>query len=92
LRKKCGKFDGDIEMTETKYGSKKLDEAVIARAAEVIRAGGLVVYPTETVYGLAADAKSDTAVRRVFLAKGRPKKPDSGGCFLPGDGRGASRA
>jgi L-threonylcarbamoyladenylate synthase len=44
----------------------------IARAAEVLRAGGLVAMPTETVYGLAADASSPEAVERVFRAKGRP--------------------
>lgn len=38
----------------------------------MIRSGGLVCFPTETVYGLGADALSETAVRRVFAAKGRP--------------------
>lgn len=41
-------------------------------AAAVLRAGGLVVFPTETVYGLGADATSPTAVARIFTAKGRP--------------------
>jgi len=49
-----------------------MDEAVVRRAAEVLRAGGLVALPTETVYGLAADASQPTAVRRVFEVKGRP--------------------
>jgi len=44
---------------------------VIKHAAEVIRAGGLVVFPTETVYGLGADAFNPKAVERVFKAKGR---------------------
>lgn len=44
----------------------------IARAAEVLRAGGLVGLPTETVYGLAADALNPQAVRGIFAAKGRP--------------------
>jgi len=48
------------------------DPDILAHAAAVLRAGGLVVYPTETVYGLAADALSAEAVRRVFDAKGRP--------------------
>ena len=48
------------------------DTAVLAHAAAVLQAGGLVVYPTETVYGLAADALSLEAVLRVFEAKGRP--------------------
>jgi L-threonylcarbamoyladenylate synthase len=41
-------------------------------ALEVLRGGGLVAIPTETVYGLAADASNEAAVRRVFAAKGRP--------------------
>lgn len=44
----------------------------IARAAEVLRGGGLVAFPTETVYGLGADASSPDAVRRLFAVKGRP--------------------
>lgn len=43
-----------------------------ARAARVLADGGLVAFPTETVYGLGADAESDAAVARVFAAKGRP--------------------
>ena len=50
--------------------------AAIAQAARVIRDGGLVGLPTDTVYGLAADATSDAAVAGVFHAKGRPaEKP-----------------
>jgi len=45
---------------------------VIAAAADVICRGGLVAFPTETVYGLGADALSEAAVRRIFAAKGRP--------------------
>lgn len=48
------------------------DKAGIAAAAEVIRAGGLVAVPTETVYGLAARADSDAAVAQIYRAKGRP--------------------
>ncbi len=44
----------------------------IARAAELLRAGKLVAIPTETVYGLAANALDEAAVRRIFEAKGRP--------------------
>jgi len=46
--------------------------AAIAHAAELLRAGELVAFPTETVYGLGADAESSDAVRRIFAAKGRP--------------------
>jgi L-threonylcarbamoyladenylate synthase len=45
----------------------------IARAVALLREGQLVAMPTETVYGLAGDATSDTAVARVFQAKARPK-------------------
>jgi L-threonylcarbamoyladenylate synthase len=48
------------------------DAAGIQRAAEVLRAGGLVAFPTETVYGLGAHALDREAVRRLFAAKGRP--------------------
>jgi L-threonylcarbamoyladenylate synthase len=44
----------------------------VDRAADAIRAGGLVAIPTETVYGLAADARNAAAVRRIFEVKGRP--------------------
>ena len=48
------------------------DPAAIAQAAEALAAGRLVGLPTETVYGLAADAGNDAAVRGIFAAKGRP--------------------
>jgi L-threonylcarbamoyladenylate synthase len=44
----------------------------IAKAADVLRAGGLVAFPTETVYGLGADAEDPAAVSRIFQVKGRP--------------------
>jgi L-threonylcarbamoyladenylate synthase len=49
------------------------DPAGIARAVDLLRAGGLVAIPTETVYGLAADARDDHAVARIFAAKDRPR-------------------
>lgn len=48
------------------------DPAAIGRAAELLRAGALVAFPTETVYGLGADALNPDAVRRIFAAKERP--------------------
>lgn len=48
------------------------DPAVIARAAELLRAGRLVAFPTETVYGLGANALDAAAVARIYEAKGRP--------------------
>ncbi|MGJ5814155.1 L-threonylcarbamoyladenylate synthase [Paludibaculum fermentans] len=49
-----------------------MDEAVMDQAAELIRAGRLVAFPTETVYGLGANALNSAAVRLIFAAKGRP--------------------
>jgi L-threonylcarbamoyladenylate synthase len=48
------------------------DAAAVERAAGVLRAGGLVAFPTETVYGLGASALDEAAVAAVFRAKGRP--------------------
>jgi len=45
----------------------------IARAAVLLRAGGLVAFPTETVYGLGGDATNERAVAEIFAAKGRPR-------------------
>jgi L-threonylcarbamoyladenylate synthase len=47
-------------------------DAAIAEAARLIAEGGIVAVPTETVYGLAADATNDAAVARIYAAKGRP--------------------
>ena len=49
------------------------DEAGIAEAARLVRAGEVVAVPTETVYGLAADATNGEAVARIYAAKGRPR-------------------
>ncbi|MEN6357638.1 MAG: L-threonylcarbamoyladenylate synthase [Armatimonadota bacterium] len=51
--------------------AKKPDTAAIKTAADAIRRGELVIFPTETVYGLAADALNEDAVRKIFQAKGR---------------------
>ncbi|SDI47498.1 L-threonylcarbamoyladenylate synthase [Lutimaribacter saemankumensis] len=48
------------------------DEGGIVRAAELLSEGRLIALPTETVYGLAGDARSDRAVARIYEAKGRP--------------------
>src|ERR1700710_2782008 len=48
-------------------------EAALAAAAQCLAGGGLVAFPTETVYGLGADATQAGAVARVFQAKGRPR-------------------
>lgn len=50
-----------------------VDPKTVQKAAELITAGKIVAIPTDTVYGLAADATSDKAVKRVFQVKGRSK-------------------
>src|SRR5262245_5038735 len=56
----------------TSSRSDSADPQLIARAAECLRTGGLVAFPTETVYGLGAHALDRRAVQRVFAAKERP--------------------
>ena len=62
-------------MPETETDTETLlpDVIGLARAAQILRGGGLVAFPTETVYGLGGDARSDVAVARIFSAKGRPR-------------------
>ncbi len=50
----------------------KIDIDLLSEAAEVIKRGGLVAFPTETVYGLGADSFNGEAVKNIFKAKGRP--------------------
>ncbi len=52
-----------------KHLSEKNDD--IEKAAKIIQKGGLVIFPTETVYGIGANALNDNAVRKIFIAKGR---------------------
>ena len=54
---------------ETKIGKEEL----LDEACSIIKQGGLVVFPTETVYGLGADAFNEEAVRSIFIAKERPQ-------------------
>ena len=55
-----------------KVNPRNPEKEIISRAAEVIRNGGLVAFPTETVYGVGADALNPEAVKKIFQAKGRP--------------------
>ena len=59
-------------MTVVKIDSAAPDSAILARAADLLRNGRLVAFPTETVYGLGGHALDPRAVRRIFDAKGRP--------------------
>jgi L-threonylcarbamoyladenylate synthase len=64
--------DGDPE--DTVPGNLiPASEAAIERAARLLRAGALVAFPTETVYGLGGDATDEKVVARIFAAKGRPR-------------------
>lgn len=49
-----------------------LDKVALKRAANILKNDGLVAFPTETVYGLGANALSENAVKKIFIAKGRP--------------------
>ncbi len=51
---------------------KNIDQAAIDRAGEIIHRGGLVAFPTETVYGLGGDALNAESSRKIYAAKGRP--------------------
>lgn len=50
-----------------------LDTKIVKEAGKIIREGGLVAFPTETVYGLGANALDEEAVKKIFIAKGRPQ-------------------
>lgn len=50
----------------------QMNMAVIEKAGEILKGGGLVAFPTETVYGLGADALNEQAARKIYAAKGRP--------------------
>lgn len=55
-----------------KINNPLADIEIIKQAAEIIKRGGLVAFPTETVYGLGADATDESAARKIYTAKGRP--------------------
>lgn len=55
-----------------KIQNKDSDEAIYMKAAQILKSGGLVAFPTETVYGLGANALDETASSKIYAAKGRP--------------------
>lgn len=55
-----------------KINIENIDQNIIEEAASILRLGGIVVFPTETVYGLGADAFSKEAAEKIYRAKGRP--------------------
>ena len=69
LKRKLERTD---DAPSREHGSCKADREAIAAAARCLPSGGLVAFPTETVYGLGADAANGEAVARLYAAKGRP--------------------
>lgn len=61
-----------METIIKKIDKNKIDEQVIEEAGQILRKGGLVAFPTETVYGLGADALNEEAAGKTYAAKGRP--------------------
>ena len=55
-----------------KISREHIDEDLLREAGEIIRRGGLVAFPTETVYGLGGDALNPESSRKIYSAKGRP--------------------
>ena len=57
-----------------KISDKNSEEAILTRAAEIVFQGGIIAYPTETFYGLGADATNEKAIQNIFSVKGRDFK------------------
>lgn len=55
-----------------KIDSNNIDYGLIKKAAELLKQGGLVAFPTETVYGIGANALDEEAIKKIYIAKGRP--------------------
>lgn len=69
----AGGHDDPMSATRTRTERLAADAAGVDRAAAIVRAGGLVAFPTETVYGLGCDATDAAAVARLYEAKARPR-------------------
>lgn len=61
-----------METKIEKIDKNKIDEQIIEAAGKILQNGGLVAFPTETVYGLGADALKEEAAMKTYAAKGRP--------------------
>lgn len=77
-RAKMEKFNTEICKVDYDLVKKNdieglINEPVVKKAADLLRVGQLVAFPTETVYGLGADATNEHAVEKIYLAKGRPQ-------------------
>src|SRR5699024_11084614 len=62
---------GNMMQTKQLYFQNKINDPAIKEAASYIQSGEVVAFPTETVYGLGADATNNAAIKKIFQAKGR---------------------
>lgn len=72
VQRRSGQIDSTVYWELSGASMNPKDEQAIAEAAAMLRKGSTVAFPTETVYGLGADARNTAAVEAVFAAKGRP--------------------
>ena len=63
-----------METELVRMDREQADPQALERAGRIIRSGGLVVFPTETVYGLGGDALNPDSSRKIYAAKGRPSE------------------
>ena len=61
-----------METKEIKFNPENIDLSLAKEAGDILSSGGIVAFPTETVYGLGANALNEEAVKKIFIAKGRP--------------------
>ena len=61
-----------METIITKVDENQIERDFLEKAGEILKQGGLVAFPTETVYGLGANALDEEAARKTYEAKGRP--------------------
>ena len=61
-----------METIYRKINPQEIDMSVIEEASKILKRGDMVAFPTETVYGLGADALNEDASRKIYAAKGRP--------------------
>ena len=54
-----------------KVGADNSEERILTQAAEILANGGIIAYPTETFYGLGADATNEKAIEKIYTIKGR---------------------
>ena len=62
----------NMETIIKKIDKMNIDQKTIQEAGEILKKGGLVAFPTQTVYGLGANALDEEAARKTYAAKGRP--------------------